>query len=104
LNALKKLISECLEIEQHSLNDIEIQDIDFAPIAKQGINRAIAEVFFESGVSDRFTELQSDGIPCKGFWIQNTKDLVLFIWKDDQSTTIILPRANWAVRNDVTIH
>jgi hypothetical protein len=51
-------------------------------------------------------DIQGEGksLPCKSYWIENTKDLVLFIWNDLHSEAIVVPEDGWMIRNDITIH
>ncbi len=40
----------------------------------------------------------------KSYWVEDTKELVLFIWNVSQAKTIVIPREGWMLRDDITIH
>ncbi|MFO7985835.1 MAG: hypothetical protein R6U38_08205 [Desulfatiglandaceae bacterium] len=107
MHRLKELISDLFEIEQDCLHNIEIQDIQFAPLAEQEIDRTVGEMSALTGCSiDIAVQMtdQQNGVRCRGFWIESTRDLVLYLWNSLQSRTILLGRNNWAIRNDITVH
>jgi len=108
MHRLKELISDLFEIEMDSLHNIEIQDIEFAPLAKKEIGKTVGEMSSLMGVP---TDMPGDwdlpstnGIRCRGFWIECTKDLVLYLWDSYQSKAILLGSTSWSIRNDVTLH
>jgi hypothetical protein len=47
---------------------------------------------------------ETNSLPCKSFWVEDTKDLVLYVWDGNQSKTIIIPRNGWTIRDDITVH
>jgi hypothetical protein len=48
--------------------------------------------------------LHTDDIAYKGFWVENTKELVLYVWVGNQSRAIIVPQDGWTIRDDITIN
>ncbi len=108
MHKLKELISELFEIEPDCLHNVEVQDIEFAPLAEQEIGRTVGEMSSMMGLPIDMPVGQAlpeqDGIRCQGFWIESTQDLVLYLWDDYQSKAILLGSNNWGIRNDVTIH
>ena len=104
---VKKRISEWLNLEQKNLNEISLEDIEFGEVEEQNINEEVAQMlsFNKNGNRDQKRVIpETDGIPCKSFWVEDTKDLVLYVWDGNQSKTIIIPRNGWTIRDDITIH
>ncbi|MDY6971011.1 MAG: hypothetical protein SV775_01645 [Thermodesulfobacteriota bacterium] len=105
---IRQEISEWLNVEQNRLNEIEIEDVEFTPFAQQNINNAVSQMLSLShnpmGQFVGQTVPQYEGIPCKGFWIENSKDLVLYVRIGNQSRAIIVPREGWMIREDITIN
>jgi len=106
MDRLKELISELFEIDLDCLHNIEVQDIEFEPMAKQEIDKTIGEMSsIESPVDiQRQFMPPKSGINCQGFWIESTTDLILYLWDGYQSRAILLGSHNWAIRSDITIH
>jgi len=105
--SIKKHLSESLQIESRFLNEISLDDIVIAEAVRHNIRDALMELMlFSSPQADLKIETspESDRLPCKSFWIENTKDLVLFIWNDVHSEAIVVPQEGWMIRNDITIH
>ena len=104
---VKEQICECLKIKKDSLNEIALEDIKFSEYAQNNINQEVngmISIHDKNKLSiGRNTEMDY-GIPCKGFWIEDSKDLVLYIWIDNHSKTIIVPSEAWMVRRDKIIH
>ena len=107
MDRLKELISELFEIDLDCLHNIEVQDIEFEPLARQEIDKAIVEmsslIESTSDIEKQFMPPKS-GINCQGFWIEDTTDLVVYLWDGFQSKAILLGSHNWAIRSDITIH
>lgn len=107
MHRLKELISDLFEIEQDCLHNIEIQDIEFAPSAEQEIGRNVGEMAssmnFPADIPDMRAKPRGD-VRCRGFWIETTRDLVLYLWHGHQSRTILLGKDSWTLRDDITIH
>ncbi|MFP3913058.1 MAG: hypothetical protein ACLFUT_13370 [Desulfobacteraceae bacterium] len=107
MHRLKELISDLFEIELDSLHNIEIQDLQFTPGAEQEIGKTLGEMSsLGGGLMDvsRQEMDQKDGVRCQGFWIESTRELVLYLWDRCASRAILLGRNTWSVRNDITLH
>jgi len=107
MSNIKRQISKWLNVGQETLNEIELEDIEFAEFAKQNINNAVAQMLSV----DNHINLPSientnhtNQIPCKGFWVENTKDLVLYVLNGNQSKAIIVPKNGWMIRDSITIN
>ena len=105
--SIKEQLSESLQIEPHSLNEISLDDIVIAEAVRHNIREALTDLMlFNPTHSDVEIELNLEAtrLPCKSFWIENSKDLVLFIWNDLHSEAIVVPQDGWMIRSDITIH
>lgn len=94
-------------MEQNSLNEISLEDIEFTAIGEQNINVEVAQTFPYTYISDRPSELsipQIEAVHCRSFWIENTKDLILYLWNEHQSEAIIVPKEGWMIRDDIMVH
>jgi len=105
MNNIKCRLSECLNVSKNSLNEIEIEDIEFASFAQQNINKTVSQMLSlnNSRLLD-YNLYNIDCIPCKSYWVEKTQDLVLFISIGTHSRTIIVPKDGWMLRNDIIIN
>ena len=103
---IKKQLSTSLEIDQENLNEISMEDVRIAESAKENINRIIADMLLDSTpkLGDAGENSKGDVLPCISFWIEQTKDLVVFICTENLSEAIIVPENGWDLRSDRTIH
>lgn len=107
MTSVKKRLSKWLNLEQKNLNEISLEDIEFMEVEEQKVNQEVAQLLSFSNRGHRCGDKdvpQADSIPCKSFWVENTRDLVLYVWNGDQSKTIIVPQNGWAIRDDITVH
>ena len=107
MTTVKQRLSEWLNLEQKNLNEISLEDIEFMEVEEQKVNQEVAQLLSFSNRGDRCGNKdvpQTDSIPCKSFWVENTRDLVLYVWNGDQSKTIIVPQNGWTIRDDITVH
>lgn len=105
--SIKQQLSESLHIEPDYLNEISLDDIVIAEAVRHNIREALTDLMLYSPMpSDIKIEdgPEATRLPCKSFWIENSKDLVLFIWNDIHSEAIVVPQDGWMIRNDITIH
>ena len=107
MEQIKQQISDWLNVEQNNLNEIELEDVEFEPFALQEIDKVVSQMLASNSPANQNEErsmLKNDGLPCKGFWVEGTKDLVLYVWVGNQLRAIVLPNDSWMVRNDITIN
>ena len=105
--SIKKQLSESLQIEPQSLNEISLDDIVIADAVRHNIREALADLMLHKPMHmdlEMAIAPEDAHLPCKSYWVENTKDLVLFIWNDLQSEAIVVPQDGWMIRNDITIH
>jgi hypothetical protein len=101
---IKEQISEWLNIEQGILNEIEIEDIKFEPFAEKNIDIEVGRIlaFMNLGKKTNSIVSQEDRMLCKSFWIEPTKDLVLYVWIGQLPRAIVVPSEGWSIRDDIT--
>ncbi len=106
-NDLKQRISKWINVEQNLLNEISIEDVKLNPAAQTSVSRIVNEMLRSGNPVLSFQNSQSllaDGIPCRGYWVENTEDLVIYLRIHKLSRTIIVPRSCWIVRDDISIN
>ncbi|MBT8356899.1 MAG: hypothetical protein HKO79_11370 [Desulfobacterales bacterium] len=107
MSSLKKHISKCIDIDQISLNEISINDIWFEENTLIYIREAVMKMLEEYYPFDPDINRMmcyDTGVPCKGFWVENTKDLVLHFTIEKHFETLIINKDDWMVRDDITIN
>ena len=107
MTSVKKRLSQWLHLEQKNLNEISLEDIEFMEVEEQKVNQEVSRLLSLNNSGKRCGDMdvqQADSIPCKSFWVENTRDLVLYVWNGDQSKTILVPQNGWTIRNDITVH
>jgi len=107
MSSLKQYISESINVDQSCLNEISLDDVRFVEDTQICIRKAVIQMlalYEPFNPSFEQTILYTKGVPCIGFWIENTKDLVLYFSIENQSRTIIVHRNGWMIRDDITIN
>ena len=107
MNTVKSDVFDWLEVSHKNLNEIELEDIKLEPLAQKNIYKTIAKMMSLEKPEDGFSErpvLPTDDITCKGFWVETTRELVLYVWIGDQSRAIIVPQDGWNIREDIIVH
>lgn len=107
MNTVESDAFDWLEASQSSLNEIELEDVKLEPFVQKNIYKTIAKMMSLEKPGDEVTEgpvLLNNDIPCKGFWVENTKELVLYVCIGDQTRAIIVPHDGWDLRDDIIIH
>jgi len=107
MSSLKKHISKCIDVDQSSLNEISLDDVKFEENTINCIRKAVMPMLtlydpFDSGTER--TMLHEKGVPCIGFWVENTKDLVLYFTIERNFKTLIVDKDGWTIRDDITIN
>ncbi len=107
MDSIKADVCESLKLNQNRLHEIELEDIQLAPLVQKNIYKTIAQIFTPdtAAVSEAEPKLFPIGdITCKGYWVEKTKELVLYVWLGKQSKAIIIPQNGWFLRSGITIH
>jgi len=105
--SLKKHISEYIDVDQSSLNEISLDDVRFEENTLICIRKAVMQMlesYYPFDPDINRIMLYDKGVPCKGFWVENTKDLVLYFTIEKYFKTLIVDKDDWMVRDDITIN
>ncbi len=107
MEMVKSDVVDWLKISQKNLNEIELEDVKLEPFIQKNIYKTIAKMMSlekpGNEIQERPVPLPGD-ITCKGFWVENSKELVLYVWIGDQSKAIIVPQDGWNLRDDIIIN
>lgn len=106
IDRIKAAVSHRLEIGYERLNEIALEDIEIEHNSQQQIYRTLYDLAKDEEISrwGLSADAERPGIPCTGFWIDGSLDLILYAWNDHQSRTIVIPQSDWFLREDIIIH
>jgi hypothetical protein len=107
MNQTKSNASEWIRLGQNDLHEIELEDIQLQPVVQKNIYKTITQMFLRERPEDlnRGPGLLPIGeITCKGYWVENTNELVLHVWVGEQSKAIIIPHDGWDLRAGIVVH
>ena len=106
MEMIKEKISQWLNIEQGILNEIEIEDIKLEPSVENKIDIEVSRILALLNIDNKNSDLISkEGrMVCKSYWIETTKELVLYVWIGKLPKTIVVPEGSWTLRDDITYH
>jgi len=106
LKRIKRTVSLTLDIAAERLNEISLEDIEIEQDSQNQVYRALHDMalsgIMEGGRSG--AEGIPRGVPCTGFWVEDTRELILFTWFQEQTKTIVIPPEEWFLREDITLH
>ena len=103
----KQQISDWIQIDKESLNDISLEDVEVSAYAQENIESAtlhMADTNLDEDILENFQTALTTPLPCKSYWVEHTRELVLFIWNTRQAKTIVIPEEGWMLRDGITIH
>ena len=103
---IKNTVSQTLDIASDRLNEISLEDIEIDQTSQDRIYQALYEMAILNDLAPRGNDQKEahPGVPCTGFWIEDTRELVLFAWCQHKSKTIVIPPEDWFLREDITVH
>ena len=106
LHQIKAALSRRLEIGGDCLNEIALEDIEIERPSQERIYNALYDLAVEGEACRQYalSGTGSPGVPCTGFWREDSEDLILYAWNAYQSKTIVVPREDWFIREDIVIH
>ena len=106
LKRVKETVGRMLHLGHEQLNDIALEDIEVEREAQQSIYRMLYDltVVAEINTDTNHTGVKPKGVPCTGFWLEETLELILHAWNDYQSKTIVIPASDWFLREDIVVH
>ncbi len=103
----KQQISDWIQIDKNSLNDISLEDVEMSAYALENIESAtlhMAGTTLDEDTTEDLKTVLETYLACKSYWVEHTRELVLFIWNTSQAKTIVIPEEGWMLRDDITIH
>lgn len=103
-NIIQKICRN-LQLDKSNLNEIEIDDVELTTVAQQNIKDVILQMLSLKNQEQNIPQMSipsTNGLPCKSFWVENTKELILYVWIGEQSNAIIVPKDFWTIRDDIT--
>ena len=105
MNRVKKTISFALDIAAERLNEISLEDIEIEQDSQDQVYQALFDLTLKdlNGIPTD-SENSTRGIPCTGFWVEGTRELILFAWSQERTKTIVIPPQDWYLRDDITLH
>jgi len=106
LKRIKNNVSRALDIATEKLNEISLEDIEIEQASQHRIYQALHDIALLTDLyaTKPAPEEYSSGVPCTGFWVEDTRELVLFAWSQHKTKTIVVPPEEWFLRDDITIH
>ena len=105
--SIKKHIGECIDVDISSLNEISLDDVRFEENTLSCIRKTVMQMLALYDPFDPAIEgamLYKKGVPCIGFWVENTKDLVLYFTIEKHFQTLVVGKNDWMIRNDIIIN
>jgi len=107
METVRSDVFDWLKVSPNNLNEIELEDVRLEPFVQKNIYKTIAQMLSLEKPDDQAPNksmVPTGDIVCKGFWVENTKELVLYVWIGDQSKAIIVPHEGWNLRDDIVIN
>ena len=106
MKRIKKTVSQSLAIATDKLNEISLEDIEIEQASQHRIYKALHDMAMLSDLYTAASVPEKDhlGVPCTGFWVADTRELVLFAWSRHKTKTIVVPAEEWFLREDITVH
>lgn len=103
----KQQISDWIQIDKNSLNDISLEDVEVSAYALENIESAalhMTDTLRDNDIPQNLQTALGPHLACKSYWVEHTRELVLFIWNARQAKTIVIPKEGWMLRDDITLH
>jgi len=106
LKRIKHTVSLCLDIAAERLNEVSLEDIEIEQESQDEIYKALIEMALNKSLEGHPADSGEPpkGIPCTGFWVEGSRELILFAWSQERTKTIIIPPEDWFLRDDITLH
>ena len=106
MKSIKKNVSQMLDIASDQLNEISLEDVEIQQAYQHHIYKTLYDMV---ALEDLYNKVPDDrdespGVPCTGFWVEGTQELILFAWCQHRSNTIVIPPEEWFLREDITVH
>ena len=95
-----------LDIGDENLNEISLEDIEIEADSRFRVYQALYDMVCCNDPKQPLSPAEDTqpGVPCTGFWVEDTMELVLFAWNQERTKTIVIPSEEWFLRDDITLH
>ena len=106
MKQIKRTVSLAIDIAAEKLNEISLEDVEIDQASQHRIYQTLYDMAMRSDSFHNRMDPQGTypGVPCTGFWIEDTQELVLFAWCQQSTQTIVIPSNEWFLREDITVH
>jgi len=106
LKRIKRTVSRAVDIAAERLNEISLEDIEIEQESQYEIYKALIDMALNKSLEGHPADSGEPqmGIPCTGFWVEDTRELILFAWSQERTKTIVIPPEDWFLRDDITLH
>ena len=106
MKRIKQSVSLALDIATDRLNEISLEDVEIDQASQHRIYQALYDMALCpcGDATLRPSENGPPGVPCTGFWVEDTRELILFAWGQERTKTIVIPPEDWFLRDDITLH
>lgn len=106
MKRIKLTVSLTLDIAAERLNEISLEDIEIEHDSQDQVYQALYEMALSDAMCRHPTDAERapKGVPCTGFWVEDTEELILFAWCQERTKTIVIPSGAWFLREDIIVH
>ena len=106
MQRIKHTVSRTLDIATDRLNEISLEDVEIDQASQHRIYEALYDMAMLGDLNTRSIDSLATppGVPCTGFWVEDSRELVLFAWCQHKTKTIVIPPDEWYLRDDITVH
>lgn len=99
---VKQQISDWIAIAKDNLNDISLEDVEMSEFALENIESATLGM--AENAMGGLPAVLANRLICKSYWIEHTRELVLFFLNAGQAKAVVIPAEGWMLRGDITLH
>lgn len=106
MQRIKRTVSLTLDIAAERLNEISLEDIEIEQDSQDQVYQALYDMALNGAMAGHRSGSESvpRGVPCTGFWVEDTRELILFAWSQESTKAIVIPPEEWFLREDITVH
>jgi hypothetical protein len=105
LEAIRQTIGRDLRIDPMRLNSMPLEDVELSDEAREALFDDLAAAVRSGDQAAAPSGLACEiGLPCTGFWVDGTRDLVIHVWNNAFARTFVIPSQRWSVRSEATRH
>lgn len=105
LDDIKEAIGRALGVDPRNLFAMPIDDVELSAEAQDALFDELATAVRSPDNPAPPSRLACEiGLPCTGFWLEGTGELVVHVWSAAFAKTIVVPAPRWRVRPDRTRH